>query len=227
MAQDRQDTPEKQLLKLIEGAENPEAKKPLERLGLKNPRFLNRLSLGTLRGALAGRLSFFKRTTGKKLASSKWVFSFASTNKMLLGLTVCFALYLLGDTMVSAVGLSRSPNFAFQKDKAFLGPSANLSPLKDEGFYLQKVAERDIFSEFKKAQVKERIAETESVEAIKNLSLVGISWSANPDVIIEDKAKQRTYFLKRGKTIDGGVKVEAVFKDKVVLSYGGAEYELK
>lgn len=227
MAQDRQDTPEKQLLKLIEGAKNQEQHKPLEKLGLKNRRFLSRLSFQAVRGALAGRLSFFKRTTRKKIGSTKWVFSFAVANKMLLGLTACSAVYLVGDTMVSAVDLGRSSNFAFQKDKTFVGTAPGVSFLKEESYYLNKIAERDLFSEFVKSQAKERIAEPESVEAIKNLSLVGISWSANPDVIIEDKVKQRTYFLKRGKTIDGGVKVETVFKDKVVLSYGGMEFELK
>ena len=46
-------------------------------------------------------------------------------------------------------------------------------------------------------------------------------------MIIEDKAIQKTYFVKRGQTVGNNVKVEAVFKDKVVLSFDGQEFELR
>ena len=36
-------------------------------------------------------------------------------------------------------------------------------------------------------------------ELIKNLRLVGISWSADPDVMIEDTNMQRTFFLKKAR----------------------------
>jgi type II secretory pathway component PulC len=56
---------------------------------------------------------------------------------------------------------------------------------------------------------------------------VGISWSADPDVMIEDGKTQRTIFLKKGQLVDNEIRVEAVFKDKVILSYKGEEIELK
>jgi hypothetical protein len=55
---------------------------------------------------------------------------------------------------------------------------------------------------------------------------VGISWSDDPDVMIEDTKTQRTFFLKKGQMIDD-IKLEAVFKDKVILNYLGEEIELK
>src|SRR3989338_4347464 len=65
-------------------------------------------------------------------------------------------------------------------------------------------------------------------ELTKNLRLVGISWSADPDVMIEDTNMQRTFFLKKGQVMENiNVKVEAVFKDKVVLSCDGEEAELR
>ena len=64
-------------------------------------------------------------------------------------------------------------------------------------------------------------------EATKNLALVGISWSNDPDVMIEDTKDNRTFFLKKGQLIDNQIKVEAIFKDHVVLSYGGEEVELR
>jgi type II secretory pathway component PulC len=65
------------------------------------------------------------------------------------------------------------------------------------------------------------------VEATKHLRLVGISWSDDPDIMIEDTKTQRTLFLKKGKLIDNEIKVQAVFKDKVILSYNGEEIELR
>jgi hypothetical protein len=45
--------------------------------------------------------------------------------------------------------------------------------------------------------------------------------------MIEDTKTQRTLFLKKGQRIDNEIKVEAIFKDKVILSYKGEEIELK
>jgi type II secretory pathway component PulC len=67
----------------------------------------------------------------------------------------------------------------------------------------------------------------ETAEAIQNLALVGISWSSNPDAIVEDKSQQRTYFVKRGQMVGENVKVEAIFKDHVVVSFEDKEYELR
>jgi hypothetical protein len=67
----------------------------------------------------------------------------------------------------------------------------------------------------------------QDAEAVQSLALVGISWSSNPDAIIEDKARQRTYFVKRGQEVGEGVKVEAIFKDHVVVTFEDREYELR
>lgn len=225
MAEDRQNTPEKQLLKLIESSKG-EDRKPRESGPLETRRLASWLSVGALRGVLSGRLSFFKRTARKRIGSSKWAFGFTAANKILLGMVVMSSVYFLSDTLVSAIGLTRSPNFAFQNDKAFVGSSEPVSKLKDEGYYLEKVTQRDIFKEFKPPKEKKEVASPETDQRIKNLSLVGISWSANPDALIEDKASQRTFFVKSGKMI-GDVKVESIYKDKVVLSCDGQEFELK
>ena len=226
MAENRQITPEKQLLKLIENSKSEGGKPPAPGHLIKPP-LLNLLSFGALRGALFGRFSFFKRTTQKKINSSKLAFSFAAANKVLMGMIVFFFLYFLGGALASAINLSRSPNFAFQNDKSLVSTSDKISPLKEESYYLQKAAARDIFKEFKEPEASKEILQPDENETIKNLSLVGISWSANPDVIIEDKSSQRTFFLKRGQMVVSGVKVETIFKDKVVLSYEGQEFELK
>ena len=60
----------------------------------------------------------------------------------------------------------------------------------------------------------------------QHLRLAGISWSDDPDAMIEDTRTKRTLFVKRGGMI-GKIKVQAIFKDKVVLFYDGEEIELK
>jgi hypothetical protein len=225
MADDRQITPEKQLLSLIEGKESEGGKSPLEAARTKRST-LNALSFGSL----FGRLSFFKRATKKKMsAPSKFSISFVLVNRVLLVAVISFAVYVVGDTVASALSLAHLPNIVPQGEKIGPGSEGKVSPLKEESYYIEKVNSRDIFKEYKEADQRKEKKEAPASEneAMKNLSLVGISWSADPDVIIEDKSQQKTYFVKRGQTVGNGVKVEAVFKDKVVLSVEGQEYELR
>jgi type II secretory pathway component PulC len=44
--------------------------------------------------------------------------------------------------------------------------------------------------------------------------------------MIENADEQKTYFVKRGQTL-GDVKIEAILKDKVILSCLGQEVELR
>ena len=58
------------------------------------------------------------------------------------------------------------------------------------------------------------------------MKLVGIAWSDNPDAMIEDTKVKKTYFVKQGDIING-VRIERIFRDKVVLTYKGEKIELK
>ena len=230
MADDRQVTPEKQLLNLIEGSDKVGAKTPLEQARLKRGA-LSLLSFRSLRGAVFGRFSFFKRATQKKIGSTPKVsISFALINRVLLVSVICLFGYVVSDTMASALSLRHIPTIVPPGEKTGSSSESKVSPLKEESYYLQKVNSRDIFKEFKDVETikeKKEVKSAEENDAIKNLSLVGISWSADPDVIIEDKSIQKTYFVKRGQSVGNNVKVEAVFKDKVVLTSDGQEFELR
>ena len=145
---------------------------------------------------------------------------------------VCLLAYVVFDAMASAMSLHHPPNFAYQKDRTASLAGGNVSPLKESAYYLQKVSSRDIFKEGAKPveQAAPKKSEAPSIqdnEVVKGLSIVGISWSSDPDVIIEDKSKQKTYFVKRGQMVGDSIKVEAVFKDHVVLSLDGQEFELR
>ena len=227
MADDRQVTPEKQLLKLIEGTDQGGGgDRLLEKARLKR----NALSLLSF-GALFGRLSFFKRSTQKTISRPpKFSLNFTLVNRALLTAVVVALIYVAGDALASAISLRHLPNIVPQKDPLNASAENAVSPLKEENYYLQKVSTRDIFKEYREVEPrkeKKEVTPADENEAIKNLSLVGISWSADPDVIIEDKSTQRTYFVKRGQMVGNNVKIEAVFKDKVVLSFEGQEFELR
>lgn len=230
MAENGPLTPEKQLLKLIEGkggASRSSGAAPSQSLGQ------GRFSLGALRGAFFGRLSFFRRTAQKKLVSPKRrsAISLTAVNRILAVAVFAAFIYVAGDALAAVIALQRPPNFAMKREAPDAVAAARISPLNESAYYLQKVTARDIFKEGGKPSVSKEVSKgpvsVESSPATSGLSLVGISWSSNPDVIIEDKERQRTYFVKRGQVVGDGVKIEAIFKDHVVLSYEGQEFELR
>ena len=230
MAENKPSTPEQQLLKLIEDThKGPKAgataKAPARP---KGPGF----SLGRLPGMLKGRLSFLRRGGKKRASHRKFSFNIGDMNKLLYVSVACLLAYVVFDAAASATALRKPPNFVPPKDMRTAFTKETIEPLKETSYYLQKVSSRDIFKECKKVEeVKEAKPEVnavvETAEAIQNLALVGISWSSNPDAIIEDKAHQRTFFVKRGQMVGDEVKVEAIFKYHVVVTYEDKEFELR
>lgn len=63
-------------------------------------------------------------------------------------------------------------------------------------------------------------------DIVASLKVVGILWSDNPQVMIEDTRDQRTYFLNTGEQI-GELKVKSIFKDKVIISKDDQVWELR
>ena len=66
----------------------------------------------------------------------------------------------------------------------------------------------------------------ETEQAMTNLKLVGIIWSNNPQIMIENINEQRTYLLSTGEQI-GQHKVKKIFRDRVILEIEGQEQELR
>lgn len=94
---------------------------------------------------------------------------------------------------------------------------------KPAEFYLQDVKQRDIFKAVPK-DVTGVIAESSLHELAKDLSLAGIYMGEYPEIMIEDKAAKKTYFLKQGDKIKGIV-VKNILKDRVILQYGDETIE--
>jgi hypothetical protein len=68
-------------------------------------------------------------------------------------------------------------------------------------------------------------------EELKSLKLVGIIWSQNPEVMIENEKDLRTYILKKGETFNEIFKVKNISRNSVTLELftrdGARDYELR
>ena len=225
MAQEKYITPEKQLLNLIEDSKTKA--KDVQAHAIKH----YSLSLFSF-GAWLGRLAFFKDGFKKwsKGAARPYQLDIKVINKFLeLGIFI-LAFYLISLSSTSIMNLKKTPNLKFkvqeERRKVSLSETAILK--KAASSYLEKVMQRDIFKLGAKGAIQAagKGPSSKVLEATKNFKLVGISWSDDPDAMIEDAKALRTFFVKRGQML-GEVKVQAIFKDKVVLSYQGEEIELK
>jgi hypothetical protein len=101
--------------------------------------------------------------------------------------------------------------------------------LKKLEYYLEKVKKRDIFRMGVAARpenVIEAGPSSKALEATQNLRLVGISWSDDPDAMVEDVKAQKTFFVKKGQAI-GEIKVENITKDKLFLRVDREVVELR
>jgi hypothetical protein len=225
MAQFRQGTPEKQLLDLIE---KPKNQKSLHAAVIK----YQGLSLFSF-GALKGRVYFLKNKIKDIFKEGKlYQVDIKTLNQFLKFCVFILAFYFVINLAVSIASLKKDLNLKIKFEKRAESESAPArSLLKTLTYYLEKARERDIFNMGMKVPLDigaaNRGPSSRILEATKDLRLVGIAWSDDPDVMIEDTKNQRTLFLKKGQSFDNDVKLKAVYKDRVILSYGGEEIELR
>lgn len=231
MAQKRPVTPEKQLLNLIEdqntaGDSNAKLKKI-------KPRRIGFFSLGWW----ISRFSFLKERLKRRLVRRKTVQPDVKAINRALALLVfvllVYLIYFVNNLYTSMINLKKLPRLDIESEggEPLKESSTVLSSLRDAAsYYLEKAGKRDIFKMgMKPAAETEEVASAPSsrvIQATQDLGLVGISWSSDPDAMIEDKKALRTFFVKEGDMI-GQVRVEAIFKDKLILSFEGERTELK
>lgn len=92
--------------------------------------------------------------------------------------------------------------------------------------YLEMVRRRNIFSPIMlKEPERPELKKQRLQDMIKDLNLVGVSWGEEPMAMIEDKQEKKTYFLKKGDTINQ-FKIEDILTDRVILSFEGEKIEL-
>jgi hypothetical protein len=233
MAQERSTTPEKQLLDLIEDPRGQDVvQKKIKR------RSFNLFSLSALRG----RISFLVEAAQSGALFKKTLPDIKGLNKALKICVILLAIYLAGNFIMSLSRIKQIPAFGDQGARAAREiPLVGVSG-KKISYYLEGPRSRDIFkfgdfgvpqenAEAKTDEVAAPAAETALSQAellAQQLGLVGIGWSDDPDVMVENVESKKIYFLKRGQKIDGLIKVEAIFEDKVILTYdNGKEMELR
>jgi len=224
MAQEKPPTPERQLLNLIEGSS---AKANVQVQAIKH-RGLSFFSFG----AWLGRAAFYKQGFTHWLSAGEFRrLDIKAVNKILGFFLFILSAYFISSLFISLAKFNKIPELEI-KYNGILKPSAQKEAelTKVVSYYLEKVRARDIFKmgEKKTGTTAEKAPSGRIVELAQNLKLVGISWSNDPDVMLEDTKAQRTYFLKKGQMLENlNLKLEAVFKDKIILSCEGQEIELR
>lgn len=226
MATDESLTPEQQLLKLIE---NPkEASVRVENVKREGKKLVSL-------PALKGRLDFWKGVSAKKIFSLK---SFSQSprgmeqvNVVLKFLIFIMVIYAAFVVFTTVQGIKKASNLILSPDKA--AATEGLEPvtvLQSVAYYLEKVKGRNVFTAVVPEKPKEPEApatEVEEENPFKNCNLVGIAWSDDPEAMVEDKGLGRTFFVRRGQLLANGLRVVTIFRDKVILSFKGKEYELR
>lgn len=91
-------------------------------------------------------------------------------------------------------------------------------------FYLEGVKNKKIFSTTSEEETGKTSGFGNS-DLIKDINLLGIIAGENPQAVIEDKKEQKTYYLTEGDYL-GAFQVKDIQEGKVILSYGGKNYEL-
>ncbi|MDD5079802.1 MAG: hypothetical protein PHH68_05695 [Candidatus Omnitrophica bacterium] len=148
------------------------------------------------------------------------------------GLVLCIV-FLTGFFVFSFYSSWKGLKRASQADMAPVpvskqeGMSRDVSPLKGLIYYVDGIGKRDIFrmgGKFDNGAENATLSKLE--ELAQTLKLVGISWSDDPDAMIEDSQMSQTFFVKKGQKI-GEFTVENISKDKVSLRSGKEIIELK
>jgi len=225
MKQKKSPTPEKQLLRLIEDSkEDGDSFFHKARLKRKARKFFSW-------NAFRGIFSFFKSNFRGSLKGREWSWQDLKNVNKALSLAVFLIFLFSGIRLyfsINEMQMGINKESLTDKEAKALQPPA-IRPLSS---YLESVRSRNVFAmvEEKAPKAKGDAGKQALAEEIagikKRYNLVGISWSEDPDLILEDTKAEKTFFLKRGQTV-GDLKVQAIFRDKVILNFKGTELEFE
>ena len=155
-------------------------------------------------------------------------------NKGLIGLAILLTLMFLY-FLISGMVISRA-------DVASFAPSDSSAIIKlisageAQGLMRKNISnqdmKRDFFVPFGGKGSAGTLEEGPDItEEIKALKLVGIIWSQNPEVMIENSKDSRTYTLKKGESLNGEFQVKEISRNSAILAVtteaGSKEYELR
>lgn len=220
-------SPEKRLLNIIEG-EGSEAQKAVSKPAGKGRKIFSI-------AALRARISFLRAKLSQGQIKRPGIHFSLSGFNFLMQLCIAGLMIYLGLSI--RVEFSRLLKYDWTKqpgEAPLISTNVNAvaSLLQSESYYINKVKSRNLFGfadePEEKAAFKEKPKEepTKLETMVKDFKLVGISWSNDPDAIIEDEKAKKTYFVKTGHKIND-ISVQAIYRDKVILHYLSQEVELR
>jgi hypothetical protein len=219
-------TPEERLLKVIEGTVNPPAFAASVRgRELKfNLKALNGYLEEKIRNLYSGKNNFNNLDLGK-------------ANKVMAGVCVVFTVFWI-------FNFAREDFASKERLEKIKTGAAIAGPLYKEenspsmganiGELMANAAKRNIFkwasqgNGTAQAATGQTLKQQPSAEAgiPGGIKLVGIIWTDNPQAMLENAKEQKTYLVSPGDNI-GDLKVKKIFADKIIVSKGAQEWELR
>lgn len=217
-------TPEKELLNLIEGSKGD------DKAQVEKQAFKRKVNSFFSFGAIIGRLSFLKDRFQGGAKGGKFYLDIKAINKALAVCVFFLAAYFTVSFLATIMNSKKISSMDLSVNKESMPYNLpEVASLKPVSYYLEKAKARNVFSMMTDTSAKENEAKAlraRVMELAKNLKLVGISWSDDPDIIIEDTKEKQAFFLKKGQKVSEFT-IKSVYKDRVILSYGQEEVELR
>lgn len=158
-----------------------------------------------------------------------------SINKILLLGVAVGCLFLVLEILSGMKLMNVAIDFSIDEtaQKREVNPLESIPGIPSLNTYLAPLQVRNLFLPYEEPKAVNAEVITEKNRAIvdqtSNLKLVGISWLDTVDtasVMLEDKEKGVTYFLKAGEKI-GDIIVKTIYADSAVLGYQNEEMIIK
>ncbi len=153
-------------------------------------------------------------------------------NGILLAVIVCLCVYLAVQLVSTTSTLSAMSKKGYslaglmQQGAGF----KDIASVRGMSYYSEKVSRRNIFKRGARIEEEKQKADispsAKALELLQALRLVGISWSDDPDAMVENTKAGQTFFIKEGQSV-GELRVESIAKDKIVFRYNKELVELK
>jgi len=142
-----------------------------------------------------------------------------NANKWLYAVSAALTLYFLSSFITMVVSENKMilpyPTGNLELPK-FAGPGENETP--DLSAFLAASSRYMFFPAGRKYSPAEIKPDEDILAAVNELKLVGIIWSDNPEVMIENTKENRTYLLKKPETFGSGrFRVKDIGRGSVIL----------
>ncbi|MDD5108416.1 MAG: hypothetical protein PHC29_02775 [Candidatus Omnitrophica bacterium] len=212
-------TSDERLLKLIEGNGGPKDKQVI------TPKI--KKASGNL---ISGKLDFLWLKSKVKDLKVNLLY----LNKGLIGLGILLTLIFLYTIFSAPMAPKSNADFISRADVSTVIKSISTGEGQEliRKDILNQTIKRDFFIPFDSKSANYPQDEgPDLTEEFKTLKLVGIIWSQNPEIMVEDSKDSRTYTLKKGEFFNDQFKVKEISRNSATLEVntdsGSREYELR